>query len=212
MSIFTLWRGNNNERSPSPRSSIVARFSRSCGRRTTYFPRFADGLVPSRNCTSAPCASSSSIPTISGYKCGTTNSDRLRDTPVAPKSTKELSAWLRFHCSVPLVATPENAAFAVIDRPLEMPPLSSFCQGLPEYPDRSAMVILQVNGFAHDGLRLSGPGIENEHRLGIDGLPSGFWRAWRDSQAMAPLGVDLLFVTSDHVLGMPRSTHVEITT
>ncbi len=135
------------------------------------------------------------------------------ETPLwLQSSTKELSAWLRFHCSVPLVATPENAAFAVIDRPLEMPPLPVFSQGLPEYPDRSAMVILQVNGFAHDGLRLSGPGIENEHRLGIDGLPSGFWRAWRDSQAMAPLGVDLLFVTSDHVLGLPRSTHVEITT
>lgn len=126
--------------------------------------------------------------------------------------TKELSAWLRFHCSVPLVATPENAAFAVIDRPLEMPPLSAFCQGLPEYPDRSAMVILQVNGFAADGLRLTGPGIENEQRIGIQGLPTGFWRAWRTSQALAPLGVDLLFVTGDHVLGLPRSTHVETTT
>jgi alpha-D-ribose 1-methylphosphonate 5-triphosphate synthase subunit PhnH len=126
--------------------------------------------------------------------------------------TKELSAWLRFHCSVPLVATPESAAFAVIDRPLEMPPLSAFSKGLPEYPDRSAMIILQVNSFEPDGLRLSGPGIENEHCIGIEGLPNGFWRSWRDSQAQAPLGVDLLFVTSDCVLGLPRSTNVETTT
>ena len=124
--------------------------------------------------------------------------------------TDELAAWLRFHCGMPLLAAPEAAGFAVIDRPLAMPPLGAFAQGLPEYPDRSATLIVQVTGFAPDGLRLAGPGIDGECRVGIAGLPSGFWRAWQDLQAHAPLGVDLLFVAGDAVLGMPRSTRVEI--
>lgn len=124
--------------------------------------------------------------------------------------TAELAAWLRFHCSAPLSTTPADAVFAVIDRPLEMPPLAAFAQGVPEYPDRSATVIVQVTGFAPDGLRLTGPGIAGERHVGIDGLPAGFWRAWQDIQARAPLGVDLLFVAGQDILGLPRSSHVEI--
>ncbi|MBA3034756.1 MAG: phosphonate C-P lyase system protein PhnH [Gammaproteobacteria bacterium] len=124
--------------------------------------------------------------------------------------TEELTAWLRFHCSAPLAVTPADAVFAVIDRPLEMPPLAAFAQGVPEYPDRSATVIVQVAGFAPDGLRLTGPGIAREQHVGINGLPAGFWRTWQDNQARAPLGVDLLFVAGDVVLGLPRSTSVEI--
>lgn len=123
--------------------------------------------------------------------------------------TPELVAWLRFHCGAPLLAAPAQAAFAVIDRPLEMPPLAAFAQGLPEYPDRSATVIMQVAAFAPDGLRFTGPGIADEHRLGIDGLADGFWRTWQDNLAHAPLGVDVLFVAGDQVVGLPRSTRVE---
>jgi alpha-D-ribose 1-methylphosphonate 5-triphosphate synthase subunit PhnH len=124
--------------------------------------------------------------------------------------TEQLTSWLRFHCSVPLVTAPADALFAVIDCPQEMPPLSAFSQGLPEYPDRSATVIVQVTGFAPDGLRLTGPGIANEQHVGIDGLPNGFWRAWQDNQARAPLGVDVLFVAGNVVLGLPRSTCAEL--
>lgn len=121
----------------------------------------------------------------------------------------ELADWLRFHCGAPLVADPNEARFALIDQPATMPPLAAFAQGEPEYPDRSATLILQVAGFAPTGLRLRGPGIEAECRIGIAGLPAGFWRQWRDGQAHAPLGVDLLFVAGQAVLGLPRSTQVD---
>ncbi len=120
----------------------------------------------------------------------------------------ELAAWLRFHCGAPLVAEPGEARFAVIDSPATMPPLSAFAQGEPEYPDRSATLIVQVAGFEPSGLRLRGPGIKAECCIGIAGLPAGFWRQRRDAQAHAPLGVDLLFVAEQAVLGLPRSTQV----
>jgi len=125
-------------------------------------------------------------------------------------SSPEACAWLRFHCGAPLVDTPTEAVFAVIDQPHTMPPLAAFAQGLPEYPDRSATLIVHSTGFSDRGLRLTGPGIAGECRLGVEGLAPEFWRAWRSQQAHAPLGVDLLFVNGDSVLGMPRSTRVDV--
>jgi len=131
------------------------------------------------------------------------------ETPVWLQSpSPEARAWLRFHCGAPLVDTPAEAIFAVIDQALTMPPLSAFAQGLPEYPDRSATLIVHGSGFAAQGLHLSGPGIEDGCYLGIDGLAPDFWQDWQSQQARAPLGVDLLFVNGNSVLGLPRSTQV----
>jgi alpha-D-ribose 1-methylphosphonate 5-triphosphate synthase subunit PhnH len=120
----------------------------------------------------------------------------------------EAAAWLRFHCGAPLVEDPAQARFAVVDRPADMPPLSAFAQGEPEYPDRATTLIVQVPGFRDDGLCLEGPGIPGTRPVGIDGLPSAFWAAWREGRARAPLGVDVFFVAGDRVLGLPRSTRV----
>jgi alpha-D-ribose 1-methylphosphonate 5-triphosphate synthase subunit PhnH len=131
------------------------------------------------------------------------------ETPVWLQSpSPEACAWLRFHCGAPLVDTPAEASFAVIDQALTMPPLSAFAQGLPEYPDRSATVIVHSSGFGDRGLQLSGPGIEDGCDLAIDGLAPDFWHGWQSQQAHAPLGVDLLFVNGNSVLGLPRSTQV----
>lgn len=133
------------------------------------------------------------------------------ETPLWLQSTStQACAWLRFHCGAPLVDTPTRALFAVIDQPLAMPPLAAFSQGLPEYPDRSATLIVHSSGFGDRGLRLTGPGIENECRLGIHGMGPDFWCDWQSQQAHAPLGVDLLFVSGDSVLGLPRSTRVDV--
>jgi len=133
------------------------------------------------------------------------------ETPVWLQSPlPEACAWLRFHCGAPLVDAPAEAVFAVIDQPRAMPPLAAFAQGLAEYPDRSATLIVQCAGFGDQGLRLTGPGIANECRVGIDGLAPDFWRAWRSQQAHAPLGVDLLFVNGNSLLGVPRSTRVDV--
>ncbi|MCF8149741.1 MAG: phosphonate C-P lyase system protein PhnH [Burkholderiaceae bacterium] len=135
------------------------------------------------------------------------------ETPVWLQTPSDAAAaWLRFHCGVPLVSEPKQAQFVLIDRPLTMPPLSAFAQGLAEYPDRSATLIMQVTGFVPDGPLFSGSGIASARRIGIDGLPHDFWRSWQDNRAIAPLGVDILFVSGCSVVGLPRSTDVQYNT
>ncbi len=118
--------------------------------------------------------------------------------------------FLRFHCGSPVVARPEEAVFAVVADAAAMPPLSSFDPGTPEYPDRSATVIIQVAGLADDaGMRLSGPGIEAEARLRVDGAPADLWDWVRDNHGLYPCGVDIVFAAGERIAALPRSTRVE---
>ncbi|WP_284209316.1 phosphonate C-P lyase system protein PhnH, partial [Chitiniphilus shinanonensis] len=139
------------------------------------------------------------------------------ETPVWLQSA-DSAPWLRFHAGCPLVDDPARARFALIDDAGAMPPLSAFAQGEPEYPDRSATLLIQVAGFAPHastergptlrGPIWSGPGIADEVRLGVVGLPDGFWRDWQRNAGHFPLGVDLLLVAGAQVVGLPRTTTV----
>jgi len=79
-------------------------------------------------------------------------------------------------------------------------------------PDESATIILDVeslNGKAVQ-LRLTGPGIDGEVSVGIDGL-HGDWLAARQSWvATFPLGVDMVITDGDQILGLPRTTRMEV--
>ena len=113
---------------------------------------------------------------------------------------------LRFQCGCPIVAQPEDAGFAVIGDPLAMPTLAAFAPGTPEYPDRSATLILQVEALRSDGdLTLTGPGIEQASRLGVDGLGVGFWDQWAANHGAFPQGVDLVLTSADQLAALPRS-------
>ncbi|GAA5785536.1 phosphonate C-P lyase system protein PhnH [Chitiniphilus shinanonensis] len=134
------------------------------------------------------------------------------ETPVWLQSA-DSAPWLRFHAGCPLVDDPARARFALIDDAGAMPPLSGFAQGEPEYPDRSATLLIQVAGFAphsptERGPIWAGPGIADEVRLGVLGLPDGFWRDWQRNAGHFPLGVDLLLVAGAQVVGLPRTTTV----
>jgi alpha-D-ribose 1-methylphosphonate 5-triphosphate synthase subunit PhnH len=117
---------------------------------------------------------------------------------------------LRLHCGCPIVAQ-EEARFALLSGPGA--PLAAFDQGTPEYPDRSATLIWQVEELAADrGVRLSGPGIRTSARLQVEGLPADFWPLWGMSHSQFPLGVDVVFVTTDRIAALPRSTRVSVET
>ena len=91
-----------------------------------------------------------------------------------------------------------------------MPPLSAFDAGTDERPDRSATLIVQVSGLASgSGRRLSGPGIDGEARLEVNGAPPGFWDAVRANAARFPRGVDLFLCAGDRIAALPRTTRVE---
>jgi alpha-D-ribose 1-methylphosphonate 5-triphosphate synthase subunit PhnH len=114
---------------------------------------------------------------------------------------------LRFHAGLKLAEKPQDADFALITEPASMPRLESFSRGDLRYPDRSASLIVQVDGFRTDGgARFAGPGIRDTETLAIDGLTGPFWPQRAALAAQLPLGIDLYFVTAQQVVALPRTT------
>lgn len=135
------------------------------------------------------------------------------DTPVWLDTACDESAsevFLRFHCGCPIVDEPGEAAFAVIGNVAAMPRTSAFNQGDVLYPDTSTTVIVQVPSL--DGgprVVLRGPGIADRQAIAPAGLPGGFWSDWAENRALYPQGVDVLMVSGDAVLGLPRTAVAE---
>lgn len=77
------------------------------------------------------------------------------------------------------------------------------------YPDAGATVVLRATLDSGPALRLSGPGIDGSTEARIGGLPEGFW-PFRAARARYPMGFEVFFIDGDRVLGLPRSTHVEV--
>ncbi|MDE1991997.1 MAG: phosphonate C-P lyase system protein PhnH [Rhizobiaceae bacterium] len=118
--------------------------------------------------------------------------------------------YIRFHAGSPLVAKTTEARFAIVTNPSDMPPLSAFSFGEDKYPDTSCTLILQVPSLTSGQLRRwTGPGIQHAVTCGIDGLHDGFWQDWDDNHGLYPMGVDVLFVAGNEIIGLPRGIRVE---
>ncbi|WP_299046893.1 phosphonate C-P lyase system protein PhnH [uncultured Tateyamaria sp.] len=88
-------------------------------------------------------------------------------------------------------------------------PLAQIATGSDLYPDGGATIILRARfGFGHT-LRLTGPGVDGSATVQVGGLPDGFW-AVRMSRLRYPMGFDLFLLDGDQVIGVPRSTTVEV--
>ena len=79
--------------------------------------------------------------------------------------------------------------------------------GTALYPDDGATLIVAA---AHGGqrVRLTGPGIEDTTEIALS-VPASFW-AMREMLCLYPEGFDIFFVDGDKVIGLPRSTKVEV--
>jgi len=135
-----------------------------------------------------------------------------RETPLwldPPSRTEAVRRYLAFHTGVSVTEAAEVARFAVIVDPAGAPGLDGFSPGDPAYPDRSATVILQLPAL--DGARrsLSGPGIETTRSIAPAGLSETFWSQWARNNALFPCGVDLLLVSGDRILALPRTTRAK---
>ena len=135
------------------------------------------------------------------------------DTPVwmaEPAGAGESAArWLRFQTGAPVTADPAAAAFALLPEGDDPTGWSHFPRGTPDYPDRSATLLLPVRSLAGgEALVLAGPGIAAERRIAPAGLPDGFVAALAENRAGFPLGFDLVLVCGTAALALPRSTRV----
>lgn len=110
--------------------------------------------------------------------------------------------WVAFHLGAPLVA-PGEAVFA-LGRWDALQPVSRLPVGQPDYPDRSATLIVEMDRLANHGPALTGPGIETATRLNLPETA-----AFRANGALFPLGFDTIFTSGDCIAALPRSTRVE---
>lgn len=129
--------------------------------------------------------------------------DWIADTP-------QVRSYLKFHCGCAIVERSQDAAFAVISDPENMPRLALFAQGLDKYPDRSATLLLQVPSLEQGPkVTLTGPGIQETAAAAPAGLPDWFWNDWRLNATQFPLGVDIFLTCGEAVVGLPRSILAE---
>jgi len=129
------------------------------------------------------------------------------DPPLA--ADREVAAYLAFHTGARLTADPREAAFALVSDLAALPPLGSFSVGDDAYPDRSTTIVAVVSDLAETGaLRLAGPGIDGERRLGITPWPAHLTGELAGNRALFPRGVDLVLVAPAAVAALPRTTRI----
>jgi alpha-D-ribose 1-methylphosphonate 5-triphosphate synthase subunit PhnH len=117
------------------------------------------------------------------------------------------SDWLRFTTDARLAPTPRDANFSLCEAS-ELN-LAQFCIGTPAYPDRGATVMVQCPALeGGPAITLAGPGIAATASLSVAGLPADFPSQLRPNHALFPLGVDLIFVSGERLLALPRSTRI----
>lgn len=140
------------------------------------------------------------------------------DTPIWLSDDLRTAAgdYLAFHTGAPLTTEIGAASFVLVADGNTLPDLAQVALGDPEYPERAATVIVQVQRLRiapPDGkaaYRLRGPGVLGHVDIDIDGLAAEFWTELQANQKRFPLGFDAILVAGDMVLGLPRTVAVEL--
>lgn len=127
-------------------------------------------------------------------------------TPVNLAGAHDCAAvrdWITFHAGAPLVPA-ERAVFAIGTWDA-LQPVNRFAIGQPDYPDRSATLIVEMVELTAQGARLTGPGIKVAAHLSMPETA-----AFAANSTEFPLGFDCFFTAGAQVAGLPRSTKVEV--
>lgn len=127
------------------------------------------------------------------------------DTPLhiaGPHNSEQARAWIAFHTGAPICG-PGGAAFA-LGNLHDLQPLKSYPVGTPEYPDRSATLIVETDELRAEGCTLAGPGIADHAYLSLPDPD-----VLRRNAAQFPLGLDFYLTCGDRLAGLPRSTRIE---
>jgi len=139
-------------------------------------------------------------------------------------ANSDAAAWLRFHTGCQLVTQADQAMFAWVAAGDAMPALTSFSQGSDNAPDQSATCVLDlplldanaanaVSETSESGAAqwaLKGPGIQDVHHLTVDGLAADFLVQWTANHASFPRGVDLFLASAQQLVGLPRTTSIQL--
>jgi len=122
-----------------------------------------------------------------------------------------LAEAIRFHTGAPLTDAPATAAFAYVADAGSLPAPDAFALGTPEEPQGSATLIIRVESFAGGRpLTLTGPGIQSSHTVAPVGIADSFWQARAALAPIAPCGIDCYLVCGRSIMGIARTTRVEL--
>lgn len=135
-----------------------------------------------------------------------------QDTPVcltAGLAGSVVPRWLAFHAGASVTTEKSSAslAFSEVDAPF--PALAAFASGSQDYPDRSTMIVAEIEGLSGGTpLSISGPGIKDRMTISPRGLPRLFTTLWGENRRLFPRGVDLVLTSGDACLCLPRSVRI----
>lgn len=114
---------------------------------------------------------------------------------IAALGAARVDLALADHCFLSLDGAPDRLAHLAVGSAL--------------YPDDGATVVAEARIGTGQRLRLTGPGIETVAEIALDGIASGFW-ALRATLCRYPAGFDLFLISGAKVIGLPRSTSIEV--
>lgn len=127
------------------------------------------------------------------------------ETPIAlcgAHDCEDVRAWIAFHIGAPIVAA--GKAMFVLGTWEAVQPLDAYAIGTPEYPDRSATLIVEMDALGPEGAVLRGPGIKDVAALSLPDLAP-----FQRNAVLFPLGLDFFFCAGSRLAALPRTTRVE---
>lgn len=104
---------------------------------------------------------------------------------------------------------PDSVAFTGAEAAQTLAYLEQAAVGTMMDPDDGATVIIGCGLGSGTLLHLHGPGIADSTEVRVDRLPRSFWQV-RAAKLRYPLGIDLFLVDGAQVVGLPRTTVVEV--
>jgi alpha-D-ribose 1-methylphosphonate 5-triphosphate synthase subunit PhnH len=131
----------------------------------------------------------------------------------------DAATWIVFHTDCKITQQQHEADFAWIKSWDELPALENFALGTDEYPDHSTTCVIDLalpsgQSGSMPSLTLMGPGIA--HTSTIDQLSAtseqaeDFVSQWAQNHSCFPRGVDIFLATSTGLIGLPRTTRIDI--
>lgn len=105
------------------------------------------------------------------------------------------------------MAPPEDADHLFLSQPPAQ--LAGLRQGSDMYPEGGATLVIPVTLGAGDRHRLTGPGVNGAVELTLTGIPQSFW-AERQRVMRYPMGLEIFLLDGAQVIGIPRTTVVEV--
>lgn len=132
--------------------------------------------------------------------------------------TGAVGDWLRFHTGCVRVDTAAQAQFVWVAAGDALPLLSELNVGTDASPETAVTLLVETQGWASapGAWHLSGPGLPHPQPLALSADGPERVQALRglhqSAAGLFPRGVDMLLTCPGQVLGLPRTTRIQVQT